>query len=90
MIDDESERENTPTTGYYAFFEYLNGFRKAIYWSREKMEAYAKKYSKAYSSFWGKDFDTMACKTMLRQLITKWGIISVDMQTAIENESEAQ
>ena len=32
----------------------------------------------------------MACKTMLRQLITKWGIVSVDMQTAIENESEAQ
>lgn len=89
-IEDPDTRENVPTIGYYAMFEYINGFKKSLYWSREKMEAHAKKYSKAYSSFWGKDFDSMACKTMLRQLITKWGIISVDMQTAIENESEAQ
>lgn len=86
MIDDESERENTPTTGYYAFFEYLNGFRKAIYWSREKMEAHAKKYSKNYSFIWGSDFDKMACKTMLRQLISKWGIMSVDMEKAFTSD----
>lgn len=39
-----------------------------------------------YSSFWYKDFDGMAYKTMLRQLISKWGIMSIDMQTAEENE----
>ncbi len=86
LIDDESERESTPTTGYYAFFEYLNGFRKAIYWSREKMEVHAKKYSKNYSSIWGSDFDKMACKTMLRQLISKWGIMSVDMEKAFTSD----
>lgn len=42
-----------------------------------------------YSSFWYKDFDAMAYKTMLRQLISKWGIMSIDMQTAYENDSKA-
>lgn len=35
-----------------------------------------------YSSFWYKDFDGMAYKTMLRQLISKWGIMSIEMQEA--------
>lgn len=108
MIEDEQQREAAETIGYYAMFEYLNGFRKAIYWSRKKMESHADKYSKAfnlqafqklkageipakdmwkYSSFWYKDFDAMACKTMLRQLISKWGIMSVELQTAFEKDA---
>lgn len=43
-----------------------------------------------YSSFWYKDFDGMAYKTMLRQLISKWGIMSIDMQTVEENEVKAE
>lgn len=95
LIEDEDIRENTPTIGYYAMFEYTNGFRKAIYWSKTKMENHAKKYSAGYSrdlqhgtqyTFWSKDFDAMAYKTMLRQLISKWGIMSIDMQSAIESD----
>lgn len=91
LIDDEIERENAQTIGYYAMFEYTNGFKKAMYWSRQKMESHAEKYSKGYKAhkgytFWEKDFDSMACKTMLRQLISKWGIMSIDMQTAITND----
>lgn len=89
LIEDDIEREKTATTGYLATFEYLNGFTKTIYWSREKMESHALQYSKGYAAkkgytFWEKDFDSMAFKTMLRQLISKWGIMSVDMQTAID------
>lgn len=77
LIEDEEERENTETIGYYAMFEYTNGFRKSIYWSKAKMKKHALKYSKGYSAhkgytFWEKDFDGMAFKTMLRQLISKW------------------
>lgn len=91
LIDDEIEREKAPTVGYYAMFEYTNGFKKAMYWSKEKMESHAEKYSMGYKAhkgytFWEKDFDSMACKTMLRQLISKWGIMSIDMQTAIDND----
>lgn len=89
LIEDEEAREEAETIGYYAMFEYTNGFRKAIYWSKKKMEAHAMKYSMGYRAkkgytFWEKDFDGMAYKTMLRQLISKWGIMSIDMQTAID------
>lgn len=95
LIQDARQREETETTGYYAMFEYTNGFRKAIYWSREKMESHAKKYSKGYAAgkgytFWEKDFDAMACKTMLRQLISKWGIMSIEMERAITNDMTVQ
>lgn len=91
LIEDEEEREQANTIGYYAMFEYTNGFRKAIYWSKRKMEAHALKYSKGYRAkkgytFWEKDFDGMAYKTMLRQLISKWGIMSIDMASAIDSD----
>ena len=91
LIDDEEKRENAKTIGYYAMFEYVNGFRKTMYWSKKKMEKHALQYSKGYAkksgyTFWEKDFDGMAYKTMLRQLISKWGIMSVDMQQAFEGD----
>lgn len=111
LIEDDILREETPTAGYYAMFEYENGFRKTMYWTKRKMIAHAEKYSFAfyknggakslelleqgkipendmwkYSSFWFKDFDGMALKTMLRQLISKWGIMSIDLQTALDKD----
>ena len=89
LIQDDVERDAAPTIGYYAMFEYLNGFRKAIYWSKAKMEAHANTYSQGYRArkgftYWEKDFDSMAIKTMLRQLISKWGVMSIDFQKAYE------
>ena len=91
LIEDEEERENAETVGYYAMFEYTNGFRKSLYWSKSKMEKHALKYSSGYKAkkgytYWEKDFDGMAYKTMLRQLISKWGIMSIDMQQAVEKD----
>jgi len=119
LIEDEEQREQAKTIGYYAMFEYTNGFKKAMYWSKNKMLAHADRYSQAfskeattvhtkygdkekasfadfeagnynhkdewmYSSFWYKDFDGMAYKTMLRQLISKWGVMSIDMVNAMD------
>ncbi len=95
FIEDEVERENKRIIGYMAYFEYLNGFYKNLYWSKEKMQKHALEYSQAYASdvkkgtnysFWSKDFDGMAFKTMLRQLISKWGIMSIDMQEALTKD----
>ena len=104
-IDNEELRATLPTIGYYSMFEYHNGFKKVLYWSKEKMIAHAAAFSPAfsaeglklleagkvpksdlwkYSSFWYKDFDSMAVKTMLRQLISKWGLMSVEMQKAFD------
>lgn len=108
LIDDFEAREAAPTIGYYAMFEYVNGFRKAMYWSKDKMLSHADKYSAAfskdaydkmqrgeiadsdmwrYSSFWYKDFDGMAKKTMLRQIISHWGVMSTEMQTGFERDA---
>lgn len=99
FIEDDSSLDALPVVGYCACFELLNGFRKVIYWSKSKMEKHAKEYSKGYindlkkgtsHTFWSKDFDGMACKTMLRQLISKWGIMSVEMQQAFEADYVAE
>lgn len=84
---DFTKRQALKIIGYYAFFEMINGFRKGIYWSVEQLDAHAKKYSASYrngwsNSLWKSDFDAMAKKTLLRQLISKWGIMSVDMEKA--------
>lgn len=94
-ISDPMEREKAKTVGYYAYFELLNGFRKAMYWPREKMEAHAMAFSKGYAAhkgytFWEKDFDNMALKTMYKQLISKYGIMSIEMQTAYANDMTIQ
>nr|DAL74720.1 MAG TPA: RecT protein [Caudoviricetes sp.] len=91
MVDKWDEREEAETIGYYAMFELTNGFRKAIYWSKKQMENHAMKYSQGYRAkkgytFWEKNFDGMAYKTMLRQLISKWGIMSIELQSALEND----
>lgn len=95
LIDDEEQREKAKTVGYYAMFEYTNGFKKTLYWSKNKMVEHAKKYSQGYRAdivkgtsytFWSKDFDSMAFKTMLRQLISKWGIMSIEMQNAFDKD----
>lgn len=90
-IQDPIEREKAKTIGYYAYFTLNNGFTKKLYWSREKMQAHAEKYSKGYAAhkgytFWEKDFDSMALKTMYRQLIGKYGIMSIEMQKAYTDD----
>jgi len=107
FIEDEDERESADVIGYMAFFEYLNGFTKIMYWTKAKMLRHADQFSPAfsasayqklqngeipesdmwkYSSFWYKDFDGMAKKTLLRQLISKWGVMSTEMQTVMEKD----
>ena len=118
FISNDTERLSKPVIGYMAYFEYVTGFRKVIYWSKEHMIEHADTYSAAfsknattgkypkvsfadyeagkvaekdkglYSSFWYKNFDQMAIKTMLRQLISKWGMMSVDMENAFAADNE--
>lgn len=109
-IDNEEQRESLPTIGYYARFELINGFVKQIYWSREKMERHADKFSQTfnldaykrlkegkipaadlwkYSSFWYADFDAMAKKTMLRQIIGKFGPMSTEMARAFDADEQS-
>jgi recombination protein RecT len=83
---DFSQPDSGKVVGYVAYFQLINGFEKLSYWSKEQVEAHAKRFSKTYShtnSVWKSDFDAMAKKTVLKNTISKWGILSIEMQQAI-------
>ena len=72
-------------THYVAYFQTINGFEKYNVMSKEEIETHAKKFSKTYSykgSSWQTNFNTMAKKTVLKLLLSKFGILSIEMQTA--------
>lgn len=93
--DDEDLIDRDTVVGYMAYFKLLNGFEKTLYMTKEEMERHAKKYSQSYSSqkkwvvdssLWSTDFDGMAIKTVIKRLLSKYGILSVEMQNAISND----
>lgn len=82
------KRKSDKIVGYIAYFKLINGFEKTLYMSREDIESHANQYSMAYgydkrygksNSVWTTNFDAMALKTVLKQLISKYGIMSIDM-----------
>ncbi|KSU63665.1 recombinase RecT [[Bacillus] enclensis] len=84
---DFEQRKSEVVIGYAAYFELLNGFRKTVYWTKEAVEKHRKKFSK--SDFgWKNDWDAMAMKTVLKNLLSKWGILSVEMQKAVIEEND--
>ena len=91
-LDLSGERKGDKVVGYFAYLQLLNGFSKAVYWTKDQVIEHAKRFSKSYSSQfspWQTDFDAMALKTVLRNLITKWGIMSVEMVQAVDRDIEA-
>lgn len=73
--------------GYAAYFSLTNGFEKLSYWSKDQVIKHAKKYSQSFNSSYSpwsdKDqFHAMAQKTVLKNTISKYGIMSIEMQTA--------
>ena len=78
---DFNQKKSDAVIGYAGYFELINGFKKSTYWTKEQIEKHRQKFSK--SDFgWKKDFDAMAKKTVLRNMLSKWGILSIEMQTA--------
>lgn len=91
MITGEATSD-TPI-GYFAYFQLLNGFEKCVYWSREKVEAHAKRYSRSWSrqnSPWHTNFDAMALKTVIRNIISKYGVMSVEFANAVAEDTSVE
>jgi len=79
--------------GYFCHMETTNGFTKTIYMTEKEMAAWAKKYSKSYNrpgSAWETNHKEMGLKTVVRRLLSKWGIMSIEIQRALEADIEAE
>jgi len=86
--------ESKPAFGYVFAFKLVNGFTKIAFWPKARVEAHAKRYSKSYggnySSPWSSNFDEMALKTVVKNELAKWGILSIEMVTAIKHDQGTQ
>ncbi len=83
-IADDDKREAAPIIGYVGFFKLINGTEKTIYMSVKQIQAHEKKHRKGQymGKGWREDFDAMCAKTVMRRLIGKWGLMSIDYQQA--------
>lgn len=91
FINDEELAASKPIIGYMATLKLNRGFQKTIYWTKNAIIKHAQRYSESFrqstgNDNWTKDFDVMALKTVLRQLLGKWGIMSEEMQEAYEKD----
>lgn len=78
---DFEQKKSDKVIGYTGYFELVNGFRKTVYWSKEEIERHKKRFSKTGFA-WKDNYDAMAMKTVIRNMLNKWGILSIDMQKA--------
>ncbi len=84
---DFTARASDKVIGFAAYFKLINGFEKTIYWPIEQVDKHGKRFSQTYKKgygLWKDDFDSMAKKTVLKMLISKWGILSIEMQNAVK------
>ena len=92
---DPEAKESDEVVGYFGYFKMLNGFEKTVFWTKENVEQHRINNSKnrdkkALTGVWASNYDAMAQKTVLRNLLSKWGILSIEMQKAIlTDESDA-
>lgn len=83
------EATSEKVIGYFAHFEMLNGFSKTFYMTTKQADDHGRRWSKSYhtdNSIWKTDFPSMALKTVIRGLLSHWGYLSVEMQSALTED----
>ncbi|EGO2663066.1 recombinase RecT, partial [Enterococcus faecalis] len=90
---DPNGRQSDDVIGYVGYFELLNGFKKTVYWTKQEIEAHRIVNSKdkektKLSGVWATDYNAMARKTVLRNMLSKWGILSIEMQEATTSDEK--
>lgn len=92
---DPQGKVNDEVVGYFGYFQLLNGFEKTVYWTKEQIEDHRIQNNKGknkqqLSGVWASNYDAMAQKTVLRSMLSRWGILSTEMQQAILADEEPQ
>jgi recombination protein RecT len=89
LVLDFEKKKSDAIIGYAGYFELVNGFRKAVYWTKDQIEAHRKRFAK--SDFgWKNDYDAMALKTVIRNMLSKWGILSIEMRMAYSQDVDTK
>lgn len=88
---DPAGRTGDEVIGYVGYFKLTNGFEKTVFWTKANMEDHRQRFSKMSggkkpSGVWASDYDAMAIKTVLRNLLSKWGPMSIELETALSND----
>lgn len=81
---------NGQVIGYLLYFKLLNGYEKYFYMTKEECEAHGKRYSQSYKKGfgqWAENFDAMALKTVVKLGLSKYGILSLEMQKAVDSDT---
>jgi recombination protein RecT len=83
-IEDDAEREKKPIIGYVAYYKLVNGMEKMVYMSKAQVDAHEQRNRKGQNMTkgWRDNYDEMALKTVLRRLLSKWGMLSIDYRSA--------
>lgn len=92
---DFDKQTSDKVIGYAGYFELLNGFTKTVYWTKDQVEAHRIANNKAsdkksLTGVWRDNYDAMAEKTVLRSMLGRWGILSIEMQNAVSKDEKPQ
>lgn len=91
LIHKPVDDPNGEPIGYYAVYHLMNGGYDFAYWTRKKVELHAQQYSKAvqqgWNSPWKSDFNAMAKKTVLKDLL-KYAPKAIEVSQAIGSDSK--
>lgn len=91
MVDLSGKASSDTVIGYFAYIETINGYKKTLYWSKEKLIRHCERYSDSYkhgNAIWTNNFSEMAIKTVLRYLLSHWGVMTVEMINAFSADGE--
>lgn len=86
-FDLTGKRTSENIIGYAAYFRLVSGFEKSLYMTVDEMKKHGVKYSKQYGKLWTSDFDKMSLKTIIKMILSKFGVLSIEMQKAVISDN---
>lgn len=82
---DPEKRKSDKIIGYAAYFQLINGFEKTLFMTVDELMEHGKKYSKSFNNGqWKDNPHVMMLKTVIKLLLSKYGILSVQLEKALQ------
>jgi recombination protein RecT len=86
FVFDFTKKKSDKIIGYASYFRLINGFEKTLYMRVEDLTAHGVRFSQTFKTgkgLWKEDFESMATKTVLKLLLSKFAPLSIEMQKAV-------